>query len=370
MHVVQVSGYRDPLGRGGRELLAAWPSLLVAARAAASAGVRVTVVQAAAVDERLRADGVDLHLVAERAWAQRVRRALAGAPRVARRVGELRPDLVHLHGLGFPLLARRLARLAPLLVQDHGDRPLGRGRLLQRWGLAAASSFAFTHRAQVEPFERAGVVRRGAPVHEVLESTTGFRAGDPAEARRTTGTSGDPCILWVGRLNEDKDPMVFLDGLARALPALPGARAWMAYAEAPLVDRVRRRIETDPVLAGRVALLGRQPHPAVEQLCRAADLYVSCSHREGSGYALLEALACGATPLVTDIPAYRRITRDGEVGALFPRGDAGALAAALVAWGRAPAGRERVLAHFARHLSLEAVGRELAAAYHATLEAA
>lgn len=366
MHVVQVSGFRDPAGRGGRELLAAWPSLLTVARAAAQAGARVTVVQAAAADERLSTEGVAVELVRERGWAQRVRRSLARAPRVAGRVAELRPDVVHLHGLGFPLLARRLARgAAPLLVQDHGDRPLRRGRRLQRWGLAGAAGFAFTHRDQAAPF--AGILPEGARVVEVLESTPAFGPGDREQARARTGVSGDPAILWVGRLIPDKDPLAFLDGLAAALPALPGATAWMAFPDSPLEDAVRLRIRDDPQLAGRVRLLGRRPHAEVELLCRAADLYVSCSRREGSGYALLEALACGATPVVTDIPAYRRITREGAVGALFPCGDRAALARALVALGSAPRRPERVLAHFQAHLSAAAVGRELMAAYHAVL---
>ena len=40
----------------------------------------------------------------------------------------------------------------------------------------------------------------------------------------------------------------------------------------------------------------------VEELMRAADIFTLGSHREGSGYALTEALACGLPPVVTDIP--------------------------------------------------------------------
>ena len=40
----------------------------------------------------------------------------------------------------------------------------------------------------------------------------------------------------------------------------------------------------------------------------AADLFVVGSHHEGSGYALMEACACGAVPVVTDIPTFRLLT--------------------------------------------------------------
>ena len=37
----------------------------------------------------------------------------------------------------------------------------------------------------------------------------------------------------------------------------------------------------------------------------AADLFVVGSHHQGSGYALMEACACGAVPVVTAIPTFR-----------------------------------------------------------------
>src|SRR5690606_37515723 len=123
----------------------------------------------------------------------------------------------------------------------------------------------------------------------------------------------------------------------------------------------------DPALRERVALLGRRPHPEVETLLRASDFLVQGSHRESTGYAVLEALACGTTPLVTDIPALRRITGGRAVGALSPPGDAAAMARAMVEWparDRA-ALRAAARAHFDRRLSLDALGGELRDAYSA-----
>jgi glycosyltransferase involved in cell wall biosynthesis len=102
-------------------------------------------------------------------------------------------------------------------------------------------------------------------------------------------------------------------------------------------------------------------------MLRAADFLVLGSHSEGSGYAVIEALACGTTPLVTDIPSLRRITGDGAVGALSPPGDADAMARALVEWSRKPRAELRHAAreHFERALSVSAIGQQLRAAYGA-----
>jgi len=368
VRVVQVSCVRDPLRRPGDALLRAWPTLLEVARAAASAGVEVTVVQAAWRDETLERDGVRIHLVAEPAAGALPWRASATVPRrLVRAVARERPDVIHLQGVGLPVQARLLcATGVPVLAQDHGAAPpSGVRRPLHRWGLARLAGVAFTARAQAEPFRRAGVLRGSTPVFEVLESSSRFTPGDREAARAATGVRGDPCVLWIGRLMADKDPVTALEGFARATERLPGARLVMAYGEAPLGDEVSDRIASDPRLRGRVHLLGRVPHARVEALCRAADLFLSASRREGSGYALLEALACGLPVLAADIPAPRRILRDGAVGGLFPAGDADALAELLVAHaGRTrDATRARVRAHFDRHLSFGVIGRELRDAY-------
>jgi glycosyltransferase involved in cell wall biosynthesis len=62
---------------------------------------------------------------------------------------------------------------------------------------------------------------------------------------------------------------------------------------------------------------------------RAADLYVSASHSDGSSVSLMEALACGVPVLVSDIPGNREwVTPD--VGWQFPDGDAEALAVGIL----------------------------------------
>ncbi|HEX9844764.1 MAG TPA: glycosyltransferase family 4 protein, partial [bacterium] len=299
----------------------------------------------------------------------------AWSPRLLRAVADASPAVVHSQGLVFPLQLRALARwlpAVPVLVQDHGGRPpLGWRGYLICWGLGRVRGVAFTARAQAGPFHAAGVLPRHIPVFEVLESSSHFTPGDRRAAQAATGLHGDPCLLWVGRLDENKDPCTVLDGLGQALPHLGKAHLWCCYTDAPLLDRLRQRLADDAALAARVHLMGAVPHAALEQLYRAADFFVLASHREGSGYALLESLACGATPLVTDIPSFRRMTGDGTVGALFPPGDAAALSRLLVAWSERDRGelRESGRRHFEARLSFRSVGSELRSAYEAIVAA-
>jgi glycosyltransferase involved in cell wall biosynthesis len=173
----------------------------------------------------------------------------------------------------------------------------------------------------------------------------------------------------VGHLNKNKDPLTVLDGVRAASQTLPGLRLWCCFGVAPMLDTVRNRISRDPLLASRVQLMGGVAHPQIEWLMRAADFFVLGSLREGSGYALIEALACGLPPVVTDIPSFSSLTAQGRIGALWARADARALCKALISMAAKPRGplRAAARAHFEEQISFAAIGRKLLAAYSRVL---
>jgi glycosyltransferase involved in cell wall biosynthesis len=358
LRVVQVSFHADQQRRGAESLLEAWPTLPAVAAGVARAGVDVTVVQTAHADETIDQDGVSFHFVND---------AKPRRTRVTQRIVSLAPDVVHVQGLHHGRAVRALARAtrtAPVLVQDHGNvEPRGWRRTALRWAFRPIDGVAFTVRAQAEPWIESGVLRADLPVFDVLEGSTAFTPGDETEARRTTGISGDPCLVWTSRLDANKDPLMMLDAVERAASRLPGLRLWCCYGQAPLLPLVRARIASSDVLRERVVLLGARPHDEIERLFRAADFYVQTSHREAAGYSLVETMACGTPPIATDIPATRHIV--GHAGALTPVGDAKAMADAIVAM----AGRDRASlraaarARFECALTFDVIGRQLRAAY-------
>jgi len=156
-----------------------------------------------------------------------------------------------------------------------------------------------------------------------------------------------------------------LNGVSEAIRSLPDLQLWCHFGSAPLLDAVCTCVDRDPALRTRVHLMGSVPHARVELLMRAADVFVLGSHWEGSGYALIEALACGLPPVVTDIPPFRSLIGNGDIGRLWPCADAHRLAEALTNIARRPRDelRNAVLAHFAAEASFAAVGRKLLSAY-------
>jgi glycosyltransferase involved in cell wall biosynthesis len=294
------------------------------------------------------------------------------------------PDIVHVNGLDSPAetwtLRRALPASARMVVQDHGSQvPVERGgrierrirRLLRGGALRSADALFFTAAEQAEPWRAAGLIAPRQRVYQVLEASTTLRPMDRTEARRSSGLHGSPAVLWVGRLNANKDPLTLLDGFERSLPHLPEATLTMIYGEDDLLEDVRRRVAASPPLAARVRLAGRVPHHRIAEYCSAADLFALASHREGSGYALLEACACGAVPVVTSIPTFRVITANGAIGALWNPGDPVACAHALAGAARQDMrlACTRVVEHFEQNLSWSAVGKQAVAAYQDILGA-
>lgn len=354
MHVLQLNFAMPPATYRREEL--PWYPVAYVADAARLAGNRVTVLQACPETFELERNGVQYHFMAPGdAFTDLARR--------------LDADVIHVHGLEFGDEIRALHAALPsaaIFVQDHANRPprpWRRGRW--RRGLALAGAFSFCSREQARPFEELRLLPQTAGIFEISESSSDFTPGNQDAARGSTGLRGNPCLLWVGHLEPNKDPLTILEGLSRAAPRLPDPQLWCAFLGAPLAEQVNRRVESDAALRGRVHLLGRIEHARIEQYMRAADLFVLGSHREGSGCALMEALACGLPPVVTDIPSFRALTGGEDFGRLWRAGDPQSFCDALVdAFAAGPA-RLRAAARerFDSTVSFAAIGRRFTTAY-------
>src|SRR5437667_2278049 len=292
--------------------------------------------------------------------------------RLSQAVADIGPDIAHVNGLVFPARTWMLRRVIPartaIVVQSHSaGGAIGRApglRRLARVARGAIDAFLFAAEEHAASWRRAGFVAPGRPTYQVMEASTMVQPVNRAAARARSSMDGSPALLWVGRLNANKDPLTVLDGFERSLGALPAATVTMIYTAEDLLPAVRERIERSAVLKERVRLVGTVPHARLPEFYSAADMFVLGSHREGSGYALMEACACGAVPVVTDIPTFRLLT-GGVVGALWTPGDAAAFSRALVDVNRRDldAERARLADHFARELSWDAVGRRAVEIY-------
>jgi len=365
MRVVQLNYAFDPALLDADALLDAYHTLTGWSDAMASAGATVTVVQRWRGSARVERNGIEYQFCS-RSDLHRI-------------VVAARPDVVHVNGLIFAasawLLRRRLPASTAIVIQDHGGgipgRLLGARRPIARRLLRAADALLFSTIDQADAWRQAGLLPDEPRMFGIMEASTTLRAMPRDDARRITGMTGSPALLWVGRLNANKDPLTVIDGFARVVAALPDATLTMVYGDETMLADVRDRIGQSSALRARVQLIGRVSRDRLAAFYSAADLFVSGSHQEGSGYALLEACACGVTPVVTDIPSFRAITGDGSYGALWTPGNSAAFAAAVMtAWSQhPPSHRSRIADYFERNLSWRAIGQRAVGIYEEVLAA-
>ncbi|HKB15287.1 MAG TPA: glycosyltransferase family 4 protein, partial [Planctomycetota bacterium] len=94
----------------------------------------------------------------------------------------------------------------------------------------------------------------------------------------------------------------------------------------PYISRVREAASSDP----RIRFRGMFEHDSAPTVYGEADLLVLPSlWHENTPFVALEALASGVPVLGSDVGGIAEIVREGENGALFPRGDVEALARRL-----------------------------------------
>lgn len=360
-------------------MLASIPTLPRTCEALAQRGVQVLALQRYSANEDFESNGVRYVLRTDDTASPSARpftqpSALLDAARA------WQPDVLHVNGLIFPVqiaLARaRLGRKVRIVVQHHGERPPASMRLrISRLLLRAASGFIFNGAANAAEWRAGGIIRASQPVFEAVEASSTFAPLERASARVKLILADGPMVLWVGRLIGGKDPLTALRGFEHALQAVPNAHFYWLYTDDALLDELRQIVDTSPALRERVHFVGAVPHVDMPLWFSACDAFVSSSLAEGSNYSLIEATACGAPPVCSNIAPHRFLVADGAIGAIgalgamFDAGDAMACGDALarVLAQSTPSQRQAVRAHFDQHLSWPAVAEQLESAYRSVL---
>jgi len=111
----------------------------------------------------------------------------------------------------------------------------------------------------------------------------------------------------------------------------PRAELWIASSGS--LTRALREQADGASVGDRIRFIGELPEAALRKLYAAADVYISCSVVDGASISLLEAMASGAIPIVSDIPGNREwVGRD--VGFRYPVGDVAQLRVRMLATAR------------------------------------
>jgi glycosyltransferase involved in cell wall biosynthesis len=291
---------------------------------------------------------------------------LRSAWRLNRYVVKLKPDIIVVQGLhnSFSLLPLGflMKKRAKIIAHHHAEKPFaGVKKYVQRMAGHFIDAYLFASGSIGLEWVHLGNIGSPKKIVEVMEVSSVFYPLDREVCRQKTGVTGQPIFLWVGRLNENKDPLNVVSAFLRYLEYKPSAKLYMLFHTDELLQPLTQLLAVSGYGAS-VALVGQLPHRDLLYWFNSADFFLSGSHYEGSGTALCEAMSCGCIPVVTDIPSFRMMTDNGRCGVLYPPANEEALLAVLLQADNVDMEmyRQRVLSFFQANLSFEGISGRIA----------
>ena len=269
-----------------------------------------------------RLEGTDLP------WEGASLRGLSGAlavGRLSRRLGELAPQVVHVHDSASHAMAgvaTRRAGSARIVVTRRTEFPV-RGSWLGRLKYDRWCDRLIC----ISEAVRRRCLEGGVPADRmvVIPDFVDCAHFDPA-VMGSVERNESPTIAMVGRLTHSKGHGVLLRAMKGVLRAVPNARLVIS-GEGEEEASLRREAELQGV-AGHVEFAGFVPD--VRAVLGAADVFVMPSLEEGLGVAVLEAMAMAKPVVVSNAGGLPEAVAQGETGLICAAGDAEALAEALV----------------------------------------
>jgi glycosyltransferase involved in cell wall biosynthesis len=222
----------------------------------------------------------------------------------------LRPDIVHLHGIG-PGFFTPLARLLGMrtVVTHHAQdylRPKWKRnaqaflRSGEKLTAFAAHRIICVSRSLSEEFLR---LHPGArpKTRIILNASTLLRLGQPNESRILEERQLTPkrYILAVGRLEATKGFHLLVQAFRRAEVDYKLAIVGSDFGNDPYAVRLRR------AASDRIIFPGFLNGDALRKLYEEAALFVHPSRMEGFGLVVAESLAAGIPTILSDIPPHR-----------------------------------------------------------------
>ncbi len=149
---------------------------------------------------------------------------------------------------------------------------------------------------------RADAIRRGIDASRILVSP-----GSAVNADRfRSAARKQPWVVFAGRLVEEKDPLLFVEAMPAVLRAVPSVRIFL-MGEGPLRPAVEQAVERSGVRdAATTGFLSD-----LAPILGPARVFVSLQRQDNyPSQSLLEAMACGAATVATDVGLTWKLVDD------------------------------------------------------------
>jgi glycosyltransferase involved in cell wall biosynthesis len=286
-------------------------------------------------------NGVRFHVLNGRLMQSKWR-YVAAIPAIRRLIRRIRPELV----IGYRINSYGLLAVA------SGFRPLvlvAQGNDLWEPALQTAISRYTARRADMlqtwAPHMTRKLIELGGRPERILTLPKGIDTGlfTPGSA-----PAPDPIVVSTRQFRPEYRHEIILEAIATAKARVTGLK-YIACGDGPCRDQLHG-LAAELGIASQVEFHGRVNHEDLPLRLRRAQVYVSVIAEDGVSASLLEAMACGAFPIVPDVEPNRDWIRHGSNGFLVPPHDPRVLADRIV-----EALNDAELRHAARAINVRAI---------------
>jgi glycosyltransferase involved in cell wall biosynthesis len=234
---------------------------------------------------------------------------LRALPGVRRTLEALEPCVLHAHYVSSNGVLAAYSGVHPLVLSARGSDLHHVWNPIKR----AALKYALRRADLVNPVSRAfegTLAALGTPPARMLTLTHGVESSRFLidRSRRSPGTIRITCTR---NLRPHYNGLRIVQALA--ILSRRGVPFQFTFAAGGAQEGALRRAVADLGLARRVAFLGGYEQADLPSILASADIYVSASRSDGSSVSLLEAMASGAFPVVSDVAGNREwLTGQGD----------------------------------------------------------
>ena len=226
-------------------------------------------------------------------------------------------DVIHVHGVDFFydfLAATKWLHRRPLILSTHGGffhtSFASRAKQTYFQSITRLSANAYNQVVatstndgalfgQIMPQNKLQVIENGVDVEKYANASS---------------PSLQPCLIYFGRWSSNKGLLPMLAFFAQLHALQPQWRLIIAGREYDhSAAELQQRIEAQGI-SQAVTLAANPSDAELKGLLARASYFVCLSRHEGFGIAPIEGMSAGLTPILSDIPPFRRLVDESGLG--------------------------------------------------------
>jgi glycosyltransferase involved in cell wall biosynthesis len=247
-------------------------------------------------------------------------RILTGVSHLQKIIAEIKPDLLLAYRVtSYGYLAAKTG-FHPLVIAAQNEQIvyLPKPTFLRRKFLEKCAKFAIKKADLMHAWAdniADGLVKFGAERDKILVLHRGIDMEIFKDCKKRKFDKNAPVFISTRSLAPEYRIEKVIQAFAETLDKLPGAVLKIVGSGSE--EERLKQIAADCRIEKHVHFLGRVNHQKLVQELQESDIYISIIETEGMSSSLIESTACGLLPIVTDMPASKKIIEDGVNGFLI-----------------------------------------------------